>query len=449
MSDSKDRSGAPPDKTFDEAWGALPGEPGAGEGGTRAWTEEVRGARKRDGDEEPTREEPPPRTEKTMAWTEEVRAERKRDAPPADDEMERLMRSAPSKSPPLEDEVKPSASTSMMSFAALELPERPKPADDVMDAMMGAEDEAPSDEESVADESQAEAEAEEDEASSEEESDADESQAEAEAEDDDKVVELPLPKDEAANTEEPPEPVLLFPEYAKPDKAPRRRKKTKSRMPLVVGGAVAAAIALWFSRGPDSKPEPSEPAPTAETPVSPTKADTKPPAPETETPETKQAPSSKPTPPPKPDPNRDPREPPPGTPPEIAAVFKKLPVSPADRAPVGGVGRSGVHIDDVGVGSGYERSRCTGGDGPFSVAEVDRANVCLRVVHQRQKEELSVVWQKKGGHARRGKIVVKPMHAYRTRAYLKLRSEYVGDWDVKVFSDDGVELASYPFSVVP
>ena len=41
------------------------------------------------------------------------------------------------------------------------------------------------------------------------------------------------------------------------------------------------------------------------------------------------------------------------------------------------------------------------------------------------------------------------MHAYRTRAYLKLRREYVGDWEVKVFSGDGAQLARYPFTVVP
>jgi hypothetical protein len=421
MSDSKDRSGAPPDKTFDQAWGSL-SEDEASEGGTKAWTEEARGAAKR-GVETPPPEEPVARNEKTMAWTEDVRAERKRDAP-EEDEMDRLMRAELDADAPAEEEIAASASTSAMTFEALDLPERAKPDASLMDALMG-DTPGTSSSEDVAEEPTS-------------------------PEGDEPKPKLKLVEEDAGDGEEPPAPIMLFPEHAKPTVHKKRKaKKPKPRLPLFVGGAVAAGLAFWFARTPEPKPETSTAAVPAEvvTPDVGSNAE-----PEVEAADAApDAGASAPVhePPPKPDPNRDPREPPAGTPPEIAAVFKKLPVSPADRAPVGGVGRSGVHVDDVAVGSGYERSRCTGGDGPFSVAEVDRANVCLRVVHQRQKEDLSVVWQKRGGHARRGKIVVKPMHAYRTRAYLKLRSEYVGDWEVKIFSDDGVELARYPFTVVP
>jgi hypothetical protein len=44
-------------------------------------------------------------------------------------------------------------------------------------------------------------------------------------------------------------------------------------------------------------------------------------------------------------------------------------------------------------------------------------------------------------------MVVKPMHAYRTRAYLKLRSEYVGKWTVQILAEGDIELATYAFTV--
>lgn len=444
MSESKDRSDASKAKTFDEAWESLPDPPGGSEGGTKAWSEDVRGARKHDGDappvEEAAPEQAPEKTDQTKAWTEDVRGARKQDAPqavvPKQDEMERLMREEPADEAPPEEEVEPSASTSTMSFDALDLPERAKPDDSLMDALMGG------------DASQASA--------------ATPPSQDAEDEDPEDVAAPEASEDEDGL----PPPIVLHPDRATPEPepepalepAPRKKKKGKKRLPLIVGGTVAAGLALWLGREPDPKPA-SETGrdsagtgadvdakslgpPTPDLPAAPPEM-----APDLGAPEPDPAPDR--TPPPVPDPNRDPREPPAGTSPEVAAVFKKLPVSPADQAPVGGVGKTGIHVDDVSMGSTYERSRCSGGAGSFSVAKGDLVNVCLRVVHQRQKEELSVVWQKVGGNARRGKIVVKPMHAYRTRAYLKLRSEYVGDWEVKVFSEDGAELARYPFTIVP
>jgi len=146
---------------------------------------------------------------------------------------------------------------------------------------------------------------------------------------------------------------------------------------------------------------------------------------------------------------KDPREPPPGTPPEIAAVFRRLPVGPADRPPVGGIGATGIHIDHIAMGTETQGATCRGRTDHFSVSGGDRAGVCVRVVHSREKEELQVLWQKHGGSARRSKMVVLPMHAYRTRGYLVLRSEYIGDWTVRILSSDGVELARHDFTVDP
>jgi hypothetical protein len=145
----------------------------------------------------------------------------------------------------------------------------------------------------------------------------------------------------------------------------------------------------------------------------------------------------------------NPREPPPGTPPEIAAVFRRLPVGPADRPPVGGIGATGIHIDHIAMGSATQGATCTGHTNDFSVSGGDRAAVCVRVVHSREKEELQVLWQKHEGSTRRSKMVVLSMHAYRTRGYLVLRNEYIGDWTVRILSSDGVELARHDFTVVP
>ncbi|MEX1369059.1 MAG: DUF2914 domain-containing protein [Nannocystaceae bacterium] len=146
----------------------------------------------------------------------------------------------------------------------------------------------------------------------------------------------------------------------------------------------------------------------------------------------------------------DPRVPPPGTSPEAAEVFTRLPVSPSDQPPVGGVGASGIHIDHIALGSAQsDDGSCQGNADDFSVERRDLVTVCVRVVHQREKEELQVLWEKRGGATRRSKMVVQPRHAYRTRGYLKLRKEYIGDWTVRILSSDDVELARHDFTVVP
>ena len=144
-----------------------------------------------------------------------------------------------------------------------------------------------------------------------------------------------------------------------------------------------------------------------------------------------------------------PRVAPPGTSPEAAAAFLRLPVSPSDRPPVGGVGAKGIHIDHIAMGSQVVGGTCKGRSDGFSVSRREVASVCVRVVHQRTKEELQLLWQKHGGSTRRSKIVVQPKHAYRTRGHLKLREEYIGDWTVRILSSDDVELARHDFTVAP
>jgi hypothetical protein len=139
---------------------------------------------------------------------------------------------------------------------------------------------------------------------------------------------------------------------------------------------------------------------------------------------------------------------PPGTPAEVARVFEKLPISPTDGAPIGGIGASGIHVDKISMGTEYRGSECRARSDRFSITKRQRANVCFRVVHQRKDEEVRVLWQKDGGTVRRSRVKVPSVHAYRTRAYLVLREEYAGRWTVRIMSTDGVELAARSFAVV-
>jgi hypothetical protein len=149
------------------------------------------------------------------------------------------------------------------------------------------------------------------------------------------------------------------------------------------------------------------------------------------------------------EPGAGPRTAPPGTPAEIAKVFESLPVSQFDRPPVGKIGQSGIHVDRISMGTEYESSRCAGDPDGFSISKRQRANVCFRVVHDRnQPEQVRVLWQKDGGTVRRTTLSVPEVHAYRTRAFLVLRKEYAGRWTVRIMSMDGIELAAHAFGVV-
>lgn len=148
----------------------------------------------------------------------------------------------------------------------------------------------------------------------------------------------------------------------------------------------------------------------------------------------------------------DPRDPsliPPGTPEENAKAFLKLPVSIHDGPPIGGIGRSGVHIDEIATARGRENTTCEDPTQRFSVSADDYVNVCFRVVHPREQETLRVIWEKDGKVTRRGKVRIPDAHAYTTRAYLLMRPEYVGSWRVRIMpeAEDSIDLAVASFSI--
>ncbi len=140
---------------------------------------------------------------------------------------------------------------------------------------------------------------------------------------------------------------------------------------------------------------------------------------------------------------------PPGSPSAGVAALRKLPKSERDRPPLSGVGVSGIHLDRLDLGSGYEDGVCQGDNRSYSVASTKTVNVCFRAVHRRQSERVLVKWSKNGRLVRRSWIVIPAAHAYRTRAGLRLRASRVGTWSVSVESSDGIELASGDFKVTP
>lgn len=507
--DREESGKASAESGFDDVWGELvdaasstpksdSSEP-TGEA-TKEWTEGVRGERARaDGaspnegsasEEDGAPQVVPAKSDKTKAWTEEVRAERKRaDAKGA---------------PAAEKKAEPTAATSG-AFVLGPLPGKADAeADATMDALMKASAAAAAtDDASEPDESEASS-------SAENSSGASKSSAESNAASGAMTASTSAPDHEIDPPDAPSvaaavpvnedaaEVIALRTESAPPlDDEPLTEPapgSSKLAVGLVLAAIVAVGAYLWMGSGnqqpPGDKQKPAAvaaakskaPVDDADAPPPPAHTPARPPAAKPDAP--KKPPVADPPKPPKPttddvdadppkppvadppkppvaDPPKapdaaivppvaktgDPREPPPGTPDDIAAVFRKLPVSPADRPPVGGVGASGIHIDAIAMGSTVDRARCKGESTDFSIGRGDEVNVCLRVVHPRVKEEVVVLWQKDGGTRRRGKVVVKPAHAYRTRAYLKLRSEYVGRWTVKILAGD-VVLASHEFNVV-
>lgn len=145
------------------------------------------------------------------------------------------------------------------------------------------------------------------------------------------------------------------------------------------------------------------------------------------------------------------REPPNGTEPQYASALSKIPRSRSDRAPIGGVGVNGIHVDRIALGARGEDGRC--GDATRKLSEkVDRAvQVCFRVVHQRRAQRLVVHWQHAGELIRRTFVSVPADRAYRTRAWLPLagRGNPRGSWVAVVKTEEGIELARERFEVVP
>lgn len=151
-----------------------------------------------------------------------------------------------------------------------------------------------------------------------------------------------------------------------------------------------------------------------------------------------------------PRPRSGPRVAPPGTPPDNAEAYLSIPQAGSDRAPLGGIAGSGLHVDRVAIGTEFAEGRCHGQRQSYSVGQHGYVNVCFRAVHHRVPEFVLVRWERDGELVRRTWVRIPAAHGWRTRAGLPLRDLFVGSWTVRVMSDDdSVELASARFTVEP
>ena len=136
-----------------------------------------------------------------------------------------------------------------------------------------------------------------------------------------------------------------------------------------------------------------------------------------------------------------------GTAPASAEAFVGLPRGRADARPVGGIGPGGLHLDDLVVGKDWRNSRCNAPSRVFSAGEDRRVSVCMRVVHQRIEESVTVVWTREGASPRRTVVHIPATHAYRTRAWLPAKTHFAGTWTVRVLAEDGTLLGHESFEI--
>ncbi|MEM6293477.1 MAG: DUF2914 domain-containing protein [Myxococcota bacterium] len=253
------------------------------------------------------------------------------------------------------------------------------------------------------------------------------------------AVELPTVETQAApaKAEGPAQLALAEPRPAMPASSIGAFKPTVARMapPATEDASQRVAAAspkrgdgrAWRGSIPMAQPEPTRPAPPTTTDI-PTG-----PAPATDTAALPLVQRG--------------RAVPPGTVPPGVSAFRKIPKGSRDRAPLEGIGVSGIHVDRLDLGSGYDRGVCQGSNRSYAVAAVKTVHVCFRAVHRRQTERVLVKWSKNGRLVRRVWIVIPAAHAYRSRAGLRLRDASVGAWTVSVESEDGTVLASGDFKV--
>lgn len=235
------------------------------------------------------------------------------------------------------------------------------------------------------------------------------------------------------------------------------RESGASRLaPLALGLVALAALLLWWTR--DEEPREVEPAAAVvavadvEAPrglegpsrprLLPEPADIEPPMPAGAPSFADASEEIEPPAPPLP------RFVPPGTPEDHAKALRKLPHASSDRAPIGGIGPRGMHVDRIGMGTAYKDGTCSGPAGKFSAANEDYAHLCFRVVHPRDVQRVRIRWERNGVLVRRALVRIGDSHAYRTRTSLPLRRAFRGDWTVRILTLDGIELAAHSFQVL-
>ena len=145
---------------------------------------------------------------------------------------------------------------------------------------------------------------------------------------------------------------------------------------------------------------------------------------------------------------RDPSLLPDGTPAPNKEAFRRLPVAKGDKAPIGGAGENGLHLDELQVGRGWHKSRCDLVGQTFTVGVDDRVNICMRVIHPRGESELLMIyWERDGKLNQRSKVRVSEIHAYLTRGWLPITEARKGKWKATIKTEKGSELAAVEFEI--
>lgn len=135
------------------------------------------------------------------------------------------------------------------------------------------------------------------------------------------------------------------------------------------------------------------------------------------------------------------------TPEANVAAFTNLRQSQRDKAPIAGAGLTGIHLDELELGSGWASSRCEAPSRSFVVEQDERVNLCFRVVHPREAEAVTVEWARDGKLRQAIQVNVPDTHAYLTRAWMPVSAGRAGQWTATVKSSDGVVLGSVAFEI--
>jgi hypothetical protein len=138
---------------------------------------------------------------------------------------------------------------------------------------------------------------------------------------------------------------------------------------------------------------------------------------------------------------------PPGTPEASVIAFTNLRLGKRDKAPIAGAGATGIHLDELEIGSGWASSRCEQSTRQFVVEQDERINLCFRVVHPREAESVTVEWARDGKLRQSIEVGVAPTHAYLTRAWMPVTAGRAGQWTATVKSADGAVLGQLDFTV--
>jgi hypothetical protein len=112
-----------------------------------------------------------------------------------------------------------------------------------------------------------------------------------------------------------------------------------------------------------------------------------------------------------------------------------------------GAGASGIHLDELELGSGWASSRCEQTTRQFVVDQDERINLCFRVVHPREAENVTVEWAREGKLRHSIEVSVAPTRRYLTRAWMPVTAGRAGQWTATVKSQDGAVLGQLDFTV--